>query len=92
MIYRQVLTLDDSICLVGSKMYMYKLMEEQNYHETEAVVDVGLLGKELLVATNKCVRFYDIGNGSLKSVVKVIFGEFQQSSSAIYSAFCLESK
>lgn len=74
-LYKQVIPLSDGICLVGSKMHVYGLQRELAYNEKEILIYIGTLHKDLLLATNKCLRIYDIRTGHLKSVVKAVFGD-----------------
>ncbi len=86
-LYHQVLTMPDEICLVGSKMYIYKLQSEVIYKEPERVLLMAILAKQFLMVTTKSIRLYNHYTGAL---AKVIQGQYGQTD--IYQAFLIEER
>ena len=89
-IYKQILSVNEGICLVGSKMHVYKLQKKVNYKEEEKIVFMGEINRNIIVITNKNIRIYDVRNGSLCQVLKGVFDSEENLN--IFSAYCLDSK
>lgn len=72
--FRQVIGLHDSLCFVGSKHVCYRWQRFSEFQETERVILVTQLQKDILIVTSKEVRLYSHSNGVLFKVLKGVFG------------------
>lgn len=71
--YREILTVNEGICLVGSKLFVYCYEQTPKILDRPRVLDLRLVNNRLMVICTEHITFFNVDTGRVHRVIRAVF-------------------